>query len=73
MRAKPELKFDPESVTELACPACRGDLRASAPTAPPSLICSVCGRAYPIIDGIPVLIVERAERTSVEDKPALSE
>lgn len=44
---------------ELACPACEGhllldDLR---------LVCMSCRRAYPIVDGIPVLIIERAEAT----------
>jgi uncharacterized protein len=73
MRAKPELKFDPESVAALACPACRGDLRLGAESAPASLICGACGRAYPIVDGIPVLIVERAERTSGQSKPAQGE
>jgi uncharacterized protein YbaR (Trm112 family) len=24
------------------------------------ILCAGCGRAYPIVDGIPVLIVERA-------------
>jgi uncharacterized protein YbaR (Trm112 family) len=71
MRAKPELKFDPAAVSELACPACRGDLRADS--APARLICSACGRAYPIVDGIPVLIVERAESSSKSEKPAQGE
>jgi uncharacterized protein len=69
MRARPELRFDPAGAALLACPACRGDLRASAETAPASLVCVACGRAYPIIDGIPVLIVERAEGAGKRDKP----
>ena len=73
MRAKPKLKFDPAAMIGLACPACWGDLRASSETAPASLICTTCGRAYPIIDGIPVLIVERAEFEPAEDKPGRSE
>jgi uncharacterized protein len=73
MSAKPKLKFDPAAVTELACPACRGDLRASPEAAPASLICSVCGRAYPVLDGIPVLVVERAEMAPGKDKPAPGE
>jgi uncharacterized protein len=53
--------FDPSVLDQLACPACRGQLRleASRPETS-SLACESCGRAYPIIDGIPVLIAERA-------------
>jgi uncharacterized protein len=66
-----QLKFDAKVLGQLACPACRGDLRAE--TAPASLICRACGRAYPIVDGIPVLIVERAESSSEGEKPAQGE
>ena len=41
----------------LACPACRGDLRIDGER----VVCESCGRAYPIVDGIPVLIAEQAE------------
>ncbi len=44
----------------LACPACRGDLQPEADR----LCCAACGRRYPVIDGIPVLIAERAEAPS---------
>jgi uncharacterized protein len=48
--------FDCSVLDRLACPACRGAFRYEQPR----LICESCGRAYPIIDGIPVLIAERA-------------
>jgi hypothetical protein len=38
----------------LACPACRGDLRIDGER----VVCESCGRGYPIVDGIPVLIVQ---------------
>ncbi|HEU5350308.1 MAG TPA: Trm112 family protein [Terracidiphilus sp.] len=41
----------------LACPACRGALRRVEM----QVECATCGRAYPVVDGIPVLIVERGE------------
>jgi uncharacterized protein YbaR (Trm112 family) len=41
----------------LACPVCRGELRVEAA----GLVCVGCGRGYPVVDGIPVLIAERAE------------
>lgn len=53
-----QVEFDSEVVGMLACPACHGDLRAEGER----MMCSGCGRRYPVIDGIPVLIAERAER-----------
>jgi uncharacterized protein len=42
----------------LACPACdeRPPLRLEGET----LVCTKCARVYPIVDGIPHLIVEEA-------------
>jgi uncharacterized protein YbaR (Trm112 family) len=49
--------FDSAAPAQLACPACYGELRPKTL----ALLCVACGRAYPIVDGIPVLIIERAE------------
>jgi uncharacterized protein YbaR (Trm112 family) len=49
-------RFDPAVLDQLACPACRGLLRLEENR----LVCRECDRAYPIVDGIPVLIVDRA-------------
>jgi len=49
-------QFDEAVVSQLACPACAGDLRLATS----HLVCIACQRAYPVIDGIPVLIKERA-------------
>jgi uncharacterized protein YbaR (Trm112 family) len=66
MAAKPlsPAAFDASIVDQLACPACCGDLRVgnsvldgSLPDRP-GLICVACGRAYPIIEGIPVLTLD---------------
>ncbi|MGH9598531.1 MAG: Trm112 family protein [Terracidiphilus sp.] len=46
--------LDPAVLALLACPVCRGDLRREAA----SLVCAGCGRAYPIVDGIPALIAD---------------
>jgi uncharacterized protein YbaR (Trm112 family) len=54
-RRKP-VAFDPEIVNQLACPVCLGALRLDDA----GLVCLDCGRCYPIVDGIPVLIAERA-------------
>jgi hypothetical protein len=50
-------QFDPAILDQLACPACLGNLRL----ADARLVCAGCHRAYPIVDGIPALIVEQAE------------
>lgn len=39
---------------QIACPACYKLLRLEADR----LICTGCGRRYPVVDGIPVLIAE---------------
>ena len=59
MPASPSQPFqlDPALAAQLACPACRGDLRLEAAR----LICAVCSRSYRIVDGIPVLIADRSE------------
>jgi len=44
--------FDPAILDQLACPACLGEHRLEETR----LLCAACGRAYPIVDGIPVLI-----------------
>ena len=49
--------FDSSVVDRLACPACLGRLKLDESR----LICAACGRAYPIVDGIPVLIVGNDE------------
>ena len=43
----------------LACPVCLGGLRLGDSR----LHCEGCGRVYPVVDGIPVLIPDRADKT----------
>jgi uncharacterized protein YbaR (Trm112 family) len=49
--------LDLSVLSQLACPACLGGLSLDDR----KLVCGECGRAYPIVDGIPVLIAGRAE------------
>jgi hypothetical protein len=55
------LKTGPAQVAsvldQLACPVCFAQLAVDAAR----LVCSGCGRTYPIIDGIPVLIADPPE------------
>jgi uncharacterized protein YbaR (Trm112 family) len=51
-------EIDVNTLALLACPACYGELSLKDSR----LICAGCGRAYLFEDGIPVLLIERAER-----------
>jgi len=54
MAARPDSPrtLDASILRLLACPVCLSALRAEADR----LTCTACGRVYPIVDGIPVLI-----------------
>jgi uncharacterized protein YbaR (Trm112 family) len=51
-----------ELLSRIACPRCKAQLEAGG--APVSLRCTGCGRNYPIVDGIPILLIERAMKSS---------
>ncbi len=64
MQADPEenkLKALNQWVSKLACPACLGTLRLEVS----ALTCASCHRVYPIVDGIPVLIADRAGKRPI--------
>ena len=48
----------PDLLEVLACPKCHGRLEPSPERA--SLDCPACKLAYPVVDGIPVMLVEEA-------------
>lgn len=50
--------IDPELLKILACPAC--DSRPPVELVDQELVCTECGRRYPIRDGIPVMLVAEA-------------
>lgn len=49
--------FDDSLLDILACPACRASVRREGDR----IVCTGCGRRYPIRDGIPVMLVDEAE------------
>ncbi|MCQ4573814.1 MAG: Trm112 family protein [Candidatus Brocadiales bacterium] len=49
--------IDKELLEILACPVCKTDVRLEQE----KLVCTKCGRRYPIKDDIPVMLVEEAE------------
>lgn len=52
--------IDKELLEILCCPACKGDLKEDGD----KLICqnSACGLRYPVRDGIPVMLIDEAEK-----------
>ncbi|HUT74461.1 MAG TPA: Trm112 family protein [Armatimonadota bacterium] len=57
--------MDAELLEILACPECK----ASVEQEPERLVCTACGRRYPIRDGIPIMLVEEAEPPASGWKP----
>ncbi len=49
--------IDKELLDILACPLCKTEVRLEDNR----LICSSCGRRYPIRDGIPIMLIEECE------------
>ena len=56
--------INPKLLDILACPACKTKVVLQEAR----LICTQCGRRYPIRDGIPILLVEEAEPPPVADQ-----
>ncbi len=46
--------IDPELLALLVCPIDHGELELRES----SLVCTKCGRSYPIVDGIPNMVVD---------------
>ncbi|MBI3780068.1 MAG: Trm112 family protein [candidate division NC10 bacterium] len=52
--------IDKELLEILACPACKADVVLEEQAA--RIVCTACGRRYPIRDGIPVMLIDEAEQ-----------
>lgn len=52
------MNLDPALLEIIVCPDCHGDLGVAGE----ELVCAGCGLAYPVIDDIPVLLVDEARR-----------
>ena len=48
--------IDNELLAILACPACKSDVSEDRDF----IVCSKCGRRYPIKEGIPVMLIDEA-------------
>ncbi|MBN1498539.1 MAG: Trm112 family protein [Spirochaetes bacterium] len=58
--------IDSKLLEILACPECREDVEYDAKNE--KLICTGCGLKYPVKNGIPVMIVEEAEKSDLNIK-----
>lgn len=54
------MNLDPRLLDLVCCPACHGALAADEQAE--ELVCAACGRAYPVRDDIPVLLVTEARQ-----------
>jgi len=60
------MPVDKELLEILACPVDKSPLREDAER----LVCTGCGRRYPVRDGIPVMLVDEAELPRDARSPA---
>lgn len=49
--------IDKELLDILACPACKADVQLEGDR----IVCTKCGRRYPIKDDIPIMLIDEAE------------
>lgn len=56
--------IDEELLKILACPACKADIFLKEE----KIVCSKCGRKYPIKDGIPIMLIEEAQIDEKNEK-----
>jgi len=57
------MSLAPELLEILVCPKCKGDLDYHQ-EAPERLECQACKLAYPVDDGIPVMLIDEAKPIS---------
>lgn len=52
--------IDKELLEIICCPQCKGDIRLTE--SEDGFICEACKLKYPIKDGIPVMLIDQAEK-----------
>ena len=61
--------MDPKLLDILACPVCKGPLQWHKEV--PCLVCRADRLAFPVRDGIPVMLEDEARKLSAEEVDAL--
>ena len=64
--------LDPQLLEILACPCAEhAPLTVGTPSDPTAdaLTCTSCGRSFPVVDGIPVLLLDDAFRDTPPEEP----
>ena len=56
--------IDKELLNILACPACKADVKLEDG----KIVCTKCGRRYPIKDDIPVMLIDEAQDAPRDEK-----
>ena len=54
------MALSPDLLNVLVCPACKGELQYDAAAA--TLTCNACRLRYRVVDDIPVMLVDEAEK-----------
>lgn len=62
------MTIDPDLLDILACPACRAGVRLEGDR----IVCSSCALRYPVRDGIPILLIDEADKPATTDAAAPS-
>ena len=60
------MSLDPELLEILVCPNDRGEIEYLQ--AEEIIVCSTCGYLYPVRDGIPVMLIDEAEKPTTGKK-----
>ena len=58
--------IDKELLDILACPACKSDVKLDGDR----IVCTKCGRRYPIKDDIPIMLIDESEMPNSKEKEA---
>ena len=56
----PQMPISPDLLAILVCPVCKGDLVHDSPA--DTLTCNACRLRYRIVDEIPVMLADEAEK-----------
>lgn len=59
-------ELDKRLLEILACPVCHAEVRQEGDR----IVCSGCGRRYPIRDGLPIMLIDEAELPQPGDEEA---